>query len=97
MTESETELRRIRIALESRQQQSIPKVIAVFLFFGSCGNQETVVDTDHSDYEIPQTSSFPLDHNHFGVYEDGTVKIYKYDESKNEVTLKKEWLSDELE
>lgn len=88
LTESETELRRIRIALV---------FIAVFLFFGSCGNQETVVDTDHSDYEIPHTSSFPLDHNHFGVVEDGTVKIYKYDESKNEVTLKKEWLSDELE
>ncbi|MCY8818792.1 YmzC family protein, partial [Bacillus atrophaeus] len=45
----------------------------------------------------PPPSSLPLAHKHFGVVEDGTVKIYKYDESKNEVTLKKEWLSDELE
>lgn len=37
MFESEAELRRIRIALVW---------IAVFLLFGACGNQDTIIETD---------------------------------------------------
>ncbi|AEP90892.1 YmzC family protein [Bacillus subtilis] len=90
MFESEAELRRIRIALVW---------IAVFLLFGACGNQETIIETDsgNSDYETPQPTSFPLEHNHFGVMEDGYIKIYEYNESRNEVKLKKEYADDELE
>ncbi|MED3386577.1 YmzC family protein [Bacillus subtilis] len=91
MFESEAELRRIRIALVW---------IAVFLLFGACGNQETIIETDsgNSDYEMPQPTSFPLEHNHFGVMEDGYIKIYEYNESSNEVKLKKEYdTDDELE
>ncbi|MGG1418447.1 YmzC family protein [Bacillus subtilis] len=89
MFESEAELRRIRIALVW---------IAVFLLFGACGNQETIIETDsgNSDYETPQPTSFSLEHN-FGVMEDGYIKIYEYNESRNEVKLKKEYADDELE
>lgn len=90
MFESEAELRRIRIALVW---------IAVFLLFGACGNHETIIETDSGNSEVtPQPSSFPLEHNHFGVMEDGYIKIYEYNESSNEVKLKKEYdTDDELE
>ncbi|MDR4433961.1 YmzC family protein [Bacillus tequilensis] len=90
MFDSEAELRRIRIALVW---------IAVFLLFGACGNHDTVIETDsgYSGDETPQPTSFPLEHNHFGVMGDGYIKIYEYNESRNEVKLKKEYLDDELE
>ena len=90
MFESEAELRRIRIALVW---------IAVFLLFGASGNQDTIIETDsgNSGYETPPPTSFPLEHNHFGVVEDGYIKIYEYNESRNEVKMKKEYSDDELE
>ncbi|MDO3659508.1 YmzC family protein [Bacillus sp. C28GYM-DRY-1] len=90
MFESEAELRRIRIALVW---------IAVFLLFGACGNQDTIIETDsgNSGYETPRPTSFPLEHNHFGVVENGYIKIYEYNESRNEVKLKKEYPDDGLE
>ncbi|MCC2528870.1 hypothetical protein LKL24_15900 [Bacillus halotolerans] len=88
-SESEAELRRIRIALVW---------IAVFLLFGACGRDETVIETDSGDsYETPQPSSFPLENNHFGIVNDGNIEIYEYNEADNKVNLKKAFPSDELE
>ncbi|MDJ1631479.1 YmzC family protein [Bacillus velezensis] len=89
MFESENELRRIRITLVW---------IAVFLLFGACGNHETVVTDDDggsSDAE-PQTEGMVrLEHNRFGIVEDGYLKIYRYDEKTNKIELKKKrrWMS----
>ncbi|MBT2575212.1 hypothetical protein J7E26_14890 [Bacillus sp. ISL-51] len=91
MFESESELRRIRITLVW---------IAVFLLFGACGNHETVVTTDDSDSSDaqPQTEgTVPLENNHFGVVQDGYLKIYRYEEKTNKIELKKESSLDELE
>nr|MDH3077020.1 YmzC family protein [Bacillus velezensis] len=91
MFESENELRRIRITLVW---------IAVFLLFGACKNHETVVTDDDgglADTE-PQTEGMVrLEHNRFGIVEDGYLKIYRYDEKTNKIELKKETALDELE
>ncbi|KXZ15058.1 hypothetical protein AXI59_04170 [Bacillus nakamurai] len=91
MFESESELRRIRITLVW---------IAVFLLFGACSNHETVVTTDDSGSSDagPQTEGMvPLENNHFGVVQDGYLKIYRYEEKNNKIELKKESSLDELE
>ncbi|MGY6589925.1 YmzC family protein [Bacillus velezensis] len=91
MFESENELRRIRITLVW---------IAVFLLFGACSNHETVVTDDDggsTDTE-PQTEGMvQLEHNRFGIVEEGYLKIYRYDEKTNRIELKKETALDELE
>ncbi len=38
-----------------------------------------------------------LEHNRFGIVEDGYLKIYRYDEKTNKIELKKETALDELE
>ena len=57
--------------------------------------------TDHdggsTDTEPQTESTVQLEHNHFGVVEDGYMKIYRYDEKTNKIKLKKETALDELE
>ncbi len=53
MFESEAELRRIRITLVW---------IAVFLLFGACGNQDTIIETDSGNSDTMKRLSPPRFH-----------------------------------